>query len=288
MDQQMTDDDHLADLLREQGATATEIAAWTRIAQRLADLPERQVTPAETERLLATLAPHLPIYSPVRQAQRARTAHRRGGIGWSLDLVTLARAQVSVLRLPFWIASAGITLLGAYIELSSKAGNSGLLLQALGPLLAFLGIRSAFRGAGLYTLEYELACPPSPMQLVVARLVVVLGYDSGLGLCLAAALWRSGNASFLAVTLHWLMPLLLVAGLALLLSLRLSSELAAGLAYAGWLGTLAFVTYGTHAQAAVMQSIELNLALGAVGLILLGIAACRFPADVPRLLPRAD
>ncbi len=167
------------------------------------------------------------------------------------------------------------------------AGNSVFFLQALGPLLAFLGISSAFRGAGLRTLESELACPPSPLQLVVARLVVVLGYDVGLGLCLAAGLWRLGDASFWAVTLHWLMPLLLVAGLALLLSLRVSSGLAAGLAYAGWLGALALAATVAQTDTRISYSVPLTLeiALGAAGCLLLAVAVARFPAALPRLLP---
>jgi hypothetical protein len=169
------------------------------------------------------------------------------------------------------------------------AGDSVFFLQALGPLLAFLGISSAFRGAGLRTLEYELACPPSPLQLVVARLVVVLGYDVGLGLCLAAGLWRYGGESFLAVILHWLMPLLLVAGCALALSLRVPSGLAAGLAYASWLTILAIATLEAQMQTSLALAIPagMELALGAAGLALLVMAMSRFPRAIPRLLPNA-
>ncbi|HEX4208044.1 MAG TPA: hypothetical protein VHZ51_28345 [Ktedonobacteraceae bacterium] len=46
----------------------------------------------------------------------------------------------------------------------------------------------------------------------------------------------------MALTLSWFTPLLLVAGLALLLSLRLSIRVAASLAYGSWLALLAIST----------------------------------------------
>ena len=56
---------------------------------------------------------------------------------------------------------------------------------------------------------------PSSMQIVLARLVVVLGYDVALDLGLGLALWAGGSAQVLTLTLSWLMALLLVGGLAL-------------------------------------------------------------------------
>src|SRR5258707_1286704 len=82
-------------------------------------------------------------------------------------------------------------------------------------------IPAVLRGVGLGAGECEIACPASPVQLTLARLAVVLGYDVALGLCLSVVGWlraMHAGASFLAVTLHWSMPLLLVAGLALVLS----------------------------------------------------------------------
>ena len=71
-------------------------------------------------------------------------------------------------------------------------------------------------------LEFELASPPSPRQLTLARrLVVVLSYDLALGLLLSLLLWPRSGAGFWLLTLHWLAPLLLGVGLTLLLSLAL-------------------------------------------------------------------
>jgi hypothetical protein len=282
---QIPDSGRLAELLREQGAPDTEIAQWALVARQLADWPERHISGADTQRLLAALIPLASARSPVRQALQPSDQPRSAGL--LLDLLAIARAQVRVLRPSFWLASAAVTLLGMYIEIVDQAGVSVFTLQALGPLLAFLAILSAFRGTGLRTIEYELACAPGALQLLVARMVVTLGYDVGLGLCLSALLWLHGGASFFAVTAHWLMPLLLVAGLALALSLRLPSATAAGLAYAGWLSALIITNLAmrTDFQGGAAISYAAELALGATGVALLALAAARFPAAVARLLP---
>src|SRR5207244_13163963 len=134
-------------------------------------------------------------------------------------LLATARAQVSLFGLAFWLVSALVTLLGAAVVLSNVLPNQEVVLRASGPLLAYLGTIAAFRGRGARVLELELVCLPSLLQLAVARLVIVLGYDVALGLALSLVFWAGGTGQVLELTLSWLMPLLLVAGLALLLSL---------------------------------------------------------------------
>jgi hypothetical protein len=281
--------EHLDAALREQDAIPAEIDAWAPVAQRLTDWPDRRITPADTEHLLAALAPLVPQRSAVRQAVRAHYARQRGSLAWLLDTT---RAQVSILRPTFWLASAAVTLLGVYLELASRNKDSALFLRALGPLLAYLGISAVFRGVGLRTVECEIACPPSPLQLTLARLVVVLGYDVALGLCLSVVGWlraMHGGAGFLAVTVHWLMPLLLVAGLALVLSLRVPAALAAALAYGCWLGALGlyYWLFTAVAPKGAIPTVPMSMeiALGLAGLALLTVGTLRFPTSVPRLLP---
>jgi hypothetical protein len=230
----------------------------------------------------------------VRQAIRE---HRQYRVFWLLDV---ARAQVSLFGLGFWLVSALITLVGAGVVLNVVSDralggarivvSNPLLVQALvlrisGPLLAFLGTIMAFRGRGARTLELELVCLPSPLQLALARLVIVLGYDVGLGLALSLLLWAGGTGQALTLTLSWLMPLLLVTGLALLLSLRLSVQAAASLAYGSWLAFLAISIISP------LQTLLLSPALavlpGCIGLALLVIALLRLHIDMHRLLPYA-
>lgn len=281
---------HLWALLVEQGATAEEIVEWLPTLTGLDAWPDRRISPDDRRRLLAALEPLLPTSSPVREALAAQAARQPSSLLWLFALVRTVRAQVSLLHPSFWLASAAITLLGIYLELSRLEGDSIIFLQALGPLLAYLSIGTAFRGVGLRTLEFELACPPSPVQLVFARLLVVLGYDVCLGLCVGAGLWHFAEASFIAVTLQWLMPLFFVAGVALILSLRLSSGMAAALAYAGWLIGLGLLTVWTQLTARLMFFLPLGVevALGIAGLLLLAAGAGCFPAATDHYMPRVD
>jgi hypothetical protein len=285
--------------LREQGALPDEIDAWAPVVQRLADWPERRVAPADTNRLLAALAPLVPHRSEVRQAVRTHFARQRSGVAWLLEM---ARVQVSILRPSFWLVSVAVTLLGAYVELAPWDTDSVLIVRAIAPVLAFLGITAMFRGPGLRTLECEIACPPTAMQLAIARLVVVLGYDIVLGQCLGLALWLHGTVglhgglSFLTLTLHWLMPLLLVSGLALVLSLRFPAAVASGIAYACWLAGLSLFYSIADATAGVggptpsapaTLPLAVEIALGLAGIALLALGTLRFPTSITRMLPGA-
>jgi hypothetical protein len=269
--------EQLTDLLREQGATPEECAELLPALLRLSEWQAPQPEPADTRRLLTRLTPELPAFSPVRQAIREHRRHRI-----SLLLAT-ARAQVSLFGLGFWLVSALVTLVGAVVVLSNVLPDQELVLRASGPLLAYLGTIVAFRGREARVLELELACLPSPLQLALARLVIVLGYDVGLSLALSLVLWAGGSGDVLALAFSWFMPLLLVAGLALLLSLRLSVQAAASLAYGSWLAVLAISTIST------LQVLLLAPALlvlpGCIGLALLALALLRMHTNMHRLLP---
>jgi hypothetical protein len=269
--------EQLIDALHEQEATPEECADLLPALQRLSEWQAPQPSAADTRRLLAYLTPALPVPSPVRQAIRE---YRQRHISL---LLSIARAQVSLLGLEFWLVSALITLLGVIVVLSRLLPDQELVLRASGPLLAYLGTIIAFRGKDARVLELELVCLSSPLQLALARLVIVLGYDVGLSLALGLALWAGGSGQALALTLSWLMPLLLVAGLALLLSLRLSMPAAASVAYGCWLAFLAIST------ASPLQTLLLSPALlilpGCIGLALLAVALLRLHAEMHRLLP---
>src|SRR5437660_5388644 len=270
--------EQLADALHEQGATPEESADLLPALRRLSEWQAPQPEPADTRRLLARLTAELPAFSPVRQAIREYRQHR---VSW---LLATARAQVSLFGLAFWLVSALVTLMGAAVVLSNVLPNQEVILRASGPLLAYLGTIVAFRGREVRVLELELVCLPSPLQLALARLVIVLGYDVGLGLALSLALWAGGTEQVLALTLSWFMPLLLVAGLALLLSLRLPVRAAASLAYGSW---LAILTLGSTSPLQVfLLSPAFAVLPGCIGLVLLVIALLRLHADMHLLLPR--
>lgn len=274
--------DDLMASLWELDASPEDVEAWVPIVQQLAAWRDPRITPADHGRLLALLGQELPRAAPVtavRQAIRQRLARQNRIV----TMLAVVHSQVSMLRLSFWVLSALLVSLGVVIELAPSDNSVSIAwLRALAPLLAYLSVASVFRSARLHTLEWEFACPPSPLQLIAARLFIVVGYDVGLGLILSMIGWAQGEGSFLVVTLHWLMPLLLITGLALVLSLRLPAPTAAGIAYSGWLTLL--VLGGGQVQG--LLSLQTELLLGLAGGSLLGLALLRFTHEIPRhLLP---
>lgn len=276
---------HMVNLLQEQGEPETEIPDLAHMLTRLDEWDAPKPTAIETQQLLARLRPLVPAPSPVRRALRGTQPQSSGELGVLLET---ARAQVSLLRLPFWAASVVITLLGIWAVFVLPPAAHTLVLHALGPLLAALGVAAAFRSAGTGTLEVELACPASPVQLTLARLLVVLGYDAGLTLLLGLWLWIGPGIALAGLAAAWFAPLLLVAGVALMLTLRLPAALAASLAYAGWLGVLlaSQISVGwLHSSSALTQPIDTPL-VAAIGLVLLVWGTLRSQQTFPSQLPR--
>jgi hypothetical protein len=179
---------------------------------------------------LARLASTLPQLSHVRIT--IRTRHENA---WKrlLLFIEIARVQVSLLRPAFWLLSILIMFVGAMI-LALQPIDQTFVVRIVGPGLAYICTLGLFRGARLGMLECELSCPPSLQQLTLARLLIVLGYDTGLGLLASLLLSFSEQNNFLFLVAHWLFPLFLVTGLALFLSLRFSMQVAATIAYVCW------------------------------------------------------
>jgi hypothetical protein len=201
-------------------------------------------------------------------------------------LLGLARAQISMLHPLFWLLSAGIVAVGAIALSSDTSLNQAFLLQSLGPLLAYLGAWLAFRGMGLRVLECEMACPPSLVQMTLARLVIVLGYDLALGLGMSWVVSAHARLGLALVLGHWLTPLLVVIGLALALSEWLTIAWSATLAYAAWLSLLA-VQFATQPSGVPMWSSSATgeVVLGIAGVILLVLTLVRMHDLAPRWLP---
>jgi hypothetical protein len=262
--------EHVLEALGEQGMMPEEAMELAPLLLRLAQWQAPVPSSADTQQLLSSLQRSMPRVSPVRQAVQVRWTRPRSAF---VNTLALVRAQVSILHVSFWLASLVITLLGAVVVFGSVVAAHDVLLRAFGPLLAYLSTVSAFRAADLRVLEFELVCPPSLLQLTIARLVIVLSYDVGLGLLLSLFFWIGRSGDILNLTLSWLMPLLLVAGLALLLSLWMKVRSAALLAYSGWLAALVVSVAGRAAgYAAPLLSLGGAVATGLIGLVLLVVA----------------
>jgi hypothetical protein len=276
--------ENLAEFLHEQGESLKDAQELAQVLSILDSWQAPTPTATESKRLSNRLMALIRARSSVRNA--LKNAHR--GIGHEfVYLLRLVRAQVSLLRVSFWLTSALIVLLGCLLLLNETNLNRAVVLQIIGPLLCYLGAASAFRGLEFKTLELELACPPSARQLTLARLIIIIGYD--IVLCLAASLVFSSQdgGSLMLLSLHWLAPLLLVYGLTLLLSIRMPAHYAAALTYAGWLAVLilALVNQDGIRGLANTFSSTTELGFGLAGTILIGVAIAFLPKTIIGLLP---
>lgn len=288
--------------LREQGEDEQSIEALAPVLERLSEWQAPVLSEADTQRLLSVLLPLLPDAGtpstlPVREIRATLhhgLAQTRSRLSWFFELSLL---QGMMVRPSFWLASAFISALGMLAMVFSLPTNGAFVLRLLGPLLAALGVSAAFRSVRLNMLEIELSCPISPLRLTLVRLVLVLGYDIALGLLVSLTLVlvnvpASGSGLLLLVMVtvgHWLAPLLLVAGLALILSLRLTVETAAALAYAGWLAVLVpTLAEGMEQTQGFFTSLLSGgeIAIGIVGALLVVVALLRIRTSLSLLLPR--
>jgi hypothetical protein len=269
------DRDRLARALAEQGLAADEAADLLPDVERLVAWTPSPPRPEETRRLLASLSPHLP---------QARPAARRRPRDELERLVGLALTQATVLRVGFWTGSAAVMLVGVVLLLAAPNLSRSLVLLLAGPLLAYLGTAAGFRGESLRVLEVEFACPVTPRQLTIARLLVIVGYQAGVGMALTGLLAGAGGGPWLTVTLLWLAPLLVATGATLLASLRAGVARGGALVYGVWI--LAAVT-SWRVGLAWVSSPAAGLAVAALGLALIAAAVALLPAALPRALGRA-
>jgi hypothetical protein len=165
-------------------------------------------------------------------------------------------AQVSLLRPAFWLATLLIALVGA----ATLASAASSLFVLFAPVLAAISVAIAFRPEATGTWEIELACPVQPFEWLMARFGVVVAYDLLLLAVITPILTLGGGAAQVAaVSLAWLGPLLLLAGLALQASVRWGHVAGIGLPLLVWSGQLAlFRCIAPGPLAALPQLAELT------------------------------
>jgi len=266
--------EHLIDSGEDDGANSAEGEELDSLRPHLDTWQAPVPDELETQRLVAYLTPLLQPWSPVRQALKAPTRQQPHYV----QLITLVSAQVSVLQSSFWLGSAAALLVGIVLVLGAPSRLQAVSLYVVGPVLSYLAAESAFRSDALSVREIELACPPSARQLTLARLIVILGYQVGLGLLLSVPLWMWGGQDFVAITFRWLAPLLLVLGVTLLLSLRVALPRAAGLVYTAWLTGIVVLWQSSGVTTPPQLGVPVEIALSMIGLALLAAHIFQRPA----------
>lgn len=168
---------------------------------------------ADTDALIDRLRPLTPRPRPRRFRETGLTRE---------PLALFLATQVHHFRPVWWLASLAFVLLG--LAAQPALAREGLSVAALAPALVIGGVAYAFRSLKGTALELELACPVTPAQVSLSRILVPLLYYLLLGALPALA---GGEAGRLLLT--WTATLLLFTGLMLSLTLYLGS-LAASLA----------------------------------------------------------
>jgi hypothetical protein len=134
------------------------------------------------------------------------------------------RGQVPLVRRSIWAASAATMALGVLVAvLASGRHTSDLILSLFVPAIAGVGMAFLYGPENDPGLELALATPTSPRIVLVSRLLLVLGYDLALALGASGVVVLAHGGDVLAATPLWLGPMLLLAGISLLLSLLLSA-----------------------------------------------------------------
>jgi hypothetical protein len=198
----------------------------------------------------------------------------------------LARLQLALSQARLFSCSFiafSILLLLCGIGLTSMLnGDTVRFLANAAPLLGILTLLYQFRSNYNRMNELEATCPYTPAQLAAARLLLVLVYDTLL--CLAATFLVSNNHYELwQVIVHWLAPLFLTLGIALLSSLHFGIWGGCLLSTAVWVINLVASKDGKSIFSVLVPYtpiIYLDLIGTAIGLTLLAFAY--------RRLSRAD
>jgi|SRR5271157_3977177 len=211
----MNDKDLLARLSEDTGSPeeAEELVPVIRKLQAW-KAPEPAVE--ETNRLTGTL-------------RRLLMHRRKNNLAYRLHLGWLVLcSQPRVVQSELWTASAIVMALGTLVTLAySHAGTINVTLPfvLIAPVAAAGGIAFLYGPSLDPALEIELTTPISPRQVLLARLVLVFGFDLLFGLAGSAILsLLRADISFWPLVSAWLAPMTVLASLAfLLMTLTLDS-----------------------------------------------------------------
>jgi hypothetical protein len=236
----------------------------------LAERPLPAPGPAHLARVLTAV--HA-AQDQARMAELLPPGRRRAGTRASL--LAAIRSQIPVVGLPFWLACAVVIVLGVLASsLWFTPLVSPLLLTA--PPLAALGVGYAFRAIDTGMAELERACPAHPVELALARLLLVVGADLALALLLLP--WNAGpplvGGGTVSLILDWLAPLLLCSGVSLLCTQRYGvlAGTSAGLGLWGvYVGLHLLVGQGVLALSVLQGLVLWGLLLGG-GLLCMALA----------------
>jgi hypothetical protein len=139
-------------------------------------------------------------------------------------IVHVLRGQGPLVRKGIWAASAATMALGLFVALLAGGRHApGVVLGLFVPAIAGIGAAFIYGPESDPSLELALATPTSPRLVLVSRLALVLGYDLALALVSSVVVVLARGGDVWAAAPLWVGPMLLMAGISLLLSLVVSA-----------------------------------------------------------------
>jgi hypothetical protein len=138
----------------------------------------------------------------------------------------LLRAQERVVRREIWVASTLVMALGTLVTLATYGPHSpsgSLPLVLISPIVAAIGVAFIYGPAVDPALEIELATPASTRLILLARLVLIFGFNLALGLMGSVVLaGLRSEVSLWPLVMAWLAPMAFLSALAFMLTILLA------------------------------------------------------------------
>lgn len=200
-------------------------------------------------------------------------------------LVELTRAQIPTVNRHLWPASAVVLGIGFAITLFVPRGGGGSgAFAALTPLIAAAGLAFIYGPENDPPLEIALATPTSPRVVLLARLVLVCGYDLLLAMASSLALATFGQAreGLQAVILMWLGPMLLLSAVSLAVAVRFGTAASLGTGLTLWVLHLATDRILEHwvARTLAVDAVAGTVAAAAVAFCVVTVVVARMPSEL--------
>ncbi len=197
-------------------ACRAEIALWEDVASAVS--AEAATLPGASDRAWQRLA------------ARHRSESRASRLQY---LAELTAAQIGLVRHGLWLSSAVVMAIG--FAVAWAVGRTGVV-GALAPLVAAFGVSQLYGPQYDPALELTEATPTSPRLVLLARLVLVFGYDLALALVASVALPLVLPGTAIGTVIgSWLAPMAFLSALALVGSVSIGSHAAAAVAFGLWL-----------------------------------------------------
>lgn len=223
--------------------TPAEIEQLNQTITKLASFTISKPSQVSTDNLVQSLKQYLPHTKNQFDTPIEVSAITQRVIG----LLQLLRPQISIFAAPFWFISALTMVLGVYLNTQTMNQSEFIPLLMIAPLVIALGIVYAFRNVDERIVELEKTAALSWIQLVLARMVIILGYNNIIVLFLSLIIHFSlPQLPLFNLLISWFAPLALWSSIALAGTLKFGQWYGVGGSLAIW--AFQFVLYTPFPQ----------------------------------------